>query len=61
LPYIRLYALTHDEQYNMRFLPRAGGLFDQDWLLIEVFGIIRDEFVKVENSKCQSSRKPTLR
>jgi len=36
LPYIRLYALTHDEQYNMRFLPRAGGLFDQDWLLMEI-------------------------
>jgi len=44
--WIQLFIMNCDAQYNLRYLPEDGGLFDQDWLYMEIFAIIRDEYIK---------------
>ena len=41
-----MFISMRDEYNNFRFLPNSGGFFQQDWFYMEIFNIIREEFIK---------------
>jgi hypothetical protein len=43
--YAYLYGICKD----LKCLPRAGGLDDQDWILVQAFGIIGQEMSKLKS------------
>jgi hypothetical protein len=49
--------MCRDEQYNLRFLPHSGGLMEQDGLLMDVFSVIRNEFVTAHNQRVKRGNK----
>jgi hypothetical protein len=48
--WVRMYMLSRD----LHALPGPGGLFDQDWLYIEIFALIASVYVAEENRKLDS-------
>ena len=41
-----MFITMRDEHNNFRFLPKSGGIFEQDFLYMEIFNIIREEFIR---------------
>jgi hypothetical protein len=42
-----MYILSRE----LHALPQSGGLFDQDWLHMEIFGIIAHTWISEENRR----------